>query len=167
MTQQLLDSVKSKYGAVAESGVNDRFEAGSATNHCLQRDFGSIGHDDGVDLVAALQQTEDDGFAAGTPAAPPAHALWAEVGLVGFEHPFQGGLTFALGGDLGAQTKKKLCSRNEAKRRSDGPSEWLSNPMQNTGPKDGTLPRITLKIKSNDLTVPLLHSTAIRQPFAS
>lgn len=48
-------------------GVQHRCGAGLAADNGLQRGFGSIGHDLGVEVIATFQQAEDDG----SPARPP------------------------------------------------------------------------------------------------
>ena len=86
-------------------GVEHRAEACSATNHSLQRGFGGVRHDRRVDLVAALEEAEDDGLAACAASALAAHALWPEVGFVGLKHTFQRRLALALGSDFSAHAQ--------------------------------------------------------------
>ena len=47
------------------------------------------GNNLGVDAVAALEQTEDNGLAARTAPAQTAYSAWAEVRLIGFEFAAQ------------------------------------------------------------------------------
>jgi hypothetical protein len=51
----------------------------------LQRLFRTVGHDLGVHLAAALEEAEDDRFAARAPAPFAAHKARPEVGLVEFD----------------------------------------------------------------------------------
>ena len=44
-------------------GMDDGARVDLAPDHCLQRGFGAIGDDFGVDLALAFQDTEDDGLA--------------------------------------------------------------------------------------------------------
>ena len=83
-------------------GMEHGAEACPAANHRLQCGFGGIGHDGRVDLVAALEQAEDDGLPTCSAAVLAAHALWAEVGFVGLQHSLQRRLPLALGDDLSA-----------------------------------------------------------------
>ncbi len=66
-------------------GVNDTGNVSLAPNDGLQGSFGCIGHDLGVDALAALEQTEHDGLAARAASAQSAHPLGAEVRLIGFK----------------------------------------------------------------------------------
>ncbi len=60
-----------------------------AANHRLQRGIRDIWHDLGVDLAAAFEQAEDDGFSAGSATSFAAHATPPEVG---FDSPWKGEL---------------------------------------------------------------------------
>jgi len=73
-------------------GVNDAPAVDFAPDNGLQRTFGRIRDDLGVDLAVALEQPEDDRFAA-SPTAPFAFdSARAKVGLVHLHRPAQGGL---------------------------------------------------------------------------
>ena len=53
-----------------------------APNNGLQRGLGGIGNDLGIDTLASLEQTQDDGFATrATPTFAP-DTLGAETGLI-------------------------------------------------------------------------------------
>ena len=53
-------------------GVDEAVGVHFAADDGLQRGFGSIGHDFGIDTIASLEQTKDDGF---TACATPAFAV--------------------------------------------------------------------------------------------
>ena len=89
-------------------GVNDRFQPGFMANHRLQSGFGGIGHDLRVDLVAAFQQPEDDGFACRSTASPATHTPCTEVRLVGLQFAFERRDFCALGGQALAQTLEQI-----------------------------------------------------------
>jgi hypothetical protein len=51
----------------------------------LQSGFGAIGHDLGVDLALALQESKDRGFVPGTAASFAWHSAGTEIGFVHFD----------------------------------------------------------------------------------
>ena len=66
-------------------GVDDAGNVGFAQNDALERCFGTIGDDFGVDAALAFEEAEHDGFAVGAAAAAPTHAFRPEVRLVNFD----------------------------------------------------------------------------------
>ena len=71
--------------ALPAVGVDEAVGGHFAADDGLQRGFGSIGHDFGIDTIASLEQTKDDGL---TACATPAFAVnrsGAKVGLIGFK----------------------------------------------------------------------------------
>ena len=70
-------------------GIDHGRDVNFATNNGLQRLFGAIRDDFGIDLPAAFEQAEDDGFAARAPAPFAAYAPRAEVAFVEFNGPGQ------------------------------------------------------------------------------
>ena len=66
-------------------GVNDAVRIHFTPNNGLQRGFGSIGDDFGINAVVTFEQAKDDGFAIrATPAFAP-DTLGAKIGLIGFK----------------------------------------------------------------------------------
>lgn len=65
--------------------VNDAVGIDLAADDGLQRGFGGIGDDFGVDAVIALEQTKDNGLAASASATLATNASGAKVGLIGLE----------------------------------------------------------------------------------
>lgn len=63
--------------------VKDGFNSDSAANDRLESGFGGVRHDLGVDLIAAFQQSEDDGLAAGSAISLAPHTTSAEVRFIG------------------------------------------------------------------------------------
>ena len=63
-----------------------------AANNGLQRGFGCIRDDLGVDAVTALEQTKDDRFAACSTSTLATNAFGAKVGLIGFQLALKGRL---------------------------------------------------------------------------
>ncbi len=88
-------------------GMDDRLQSG----------FGGIGHDLRVDLVAAFQQPEDDGFACRSTASPATHTPCTEVRLVGLQFAFERRDFCALGGQALAQTLEQIVLRTERPAR--------------------------------------------------
>ena len=66
-------------------GVQHGFGSDSATNHRLESGFGGIRYDFRVDLLAPLEQSEDDGFSSRATTPFAAHATWAKVGFIGLD----------------------------------------------------------------------------------
>ena len=66
-------------------GMDDAVGVYFPSNNGLQRGFGCIGDDLGVNAVAAFEQTKDDGFAACTASTFTPNTLGAKVGLIGFK----------------------------------------------------------------------------------
>ena len=66
-------------------GLQDGFGSDSATNHRLESGFGGIRYDFRVDLLAPLEQSEDDGFSSRATTPFAAHATWAKVGFIGLD----------------------------------------------------------------------------------
>jgi len=66
-------------------GVDDAVDVGFAPDDGLQRGLGGIGDDFGVDAIAALEQTEDDGLSIGSPTTFAAYTSGTKVGFVGFQ----------------------------------------------------------------------------------
>ena len=89
-------------------GVKYGFQIGFATDNGLQRGFGGIGYDLGVDLVASFQQPKDDGFSTCSAASSAAHAPRAEIGFIGLQLALEGRTTPAFLGESFAQTEKEL-----------------------------------------------------------
>lgn len=72
-------------------GMNNRLQTGLVADDRLQSGFGGIGHDLCIDLIAAFQQSEDDGFARRSTASSATHTPWTEVRFVGFQFAFKRG----------------------------------------------------------------------------
>lgn len=66
-------------------GMDDAAGIDLASDDGLQRGFGGIGNDFGVNTVAAFEQAKDDGLAAGATPAFASDALGAEIGFIGFK----------------------------------------------------------------------------------
>ena len=66
-------------------GVNDAVRIHFTPNNALQRGFGGIGDDSGIDTIASLEQTKDDGFTACATSAFASDTLGAEIGFIGFK----------------------------------------------------------------------------------
>ena len=99
----------------------------------LQRGFGGVGHDLGIDLVAALEQTEDDGLAAGSGAAFATHTARAEVGFIAFEQPSNGELRSEI-----SAMRRRIRRKSALTERTEMPvmptSGSPSDPEQNNAP---------------------------------
>jgi|GEM_PF-1588093 len=65
--------------------VDDATDVGLAPDNGLQRRFGGVGDDFGVDAIAAFEQTEDDGLAIGSTPAFATYPSGPEVGFVGLK----------------------------------------------------------------------------------
>jgi len=70
-------------------GMDDTGDVRLAPNNGLQCGFGGIGDDFGVDAIAALEQTKDDGLAIGSPPAFAANPSCAKVRFIGFKRTGQ------------------------------------------------------------------------------
>ena len=71
--------------ALPAVGVDEAVGGHFAADDGLQRGFGSIGDDFGINAVVTFEQAKDDGFAIrATPAFAP-DTLGAKIGLIGFK----------------------------------------------------------------------------------
>ena len=66
-------------------GMNDAGDVSASPDDGLQRAFGGVWHDLGVDLVGSFEQTKDDRLVARTPTPEAAHPARAKVRLIGFK----------------------------------------------------------------------------------
>ena len=66
-------------------GVNDAVRIHFTPNNGLQRGFGSIGDDFGINAVVTFEQAKDDGFAIRATPAFASDTLGTEIGLIGFK----------------------------------------------------------------------------------
>ena len=74
-------------------GVDNAVGVDLAADDGLQRGFGGVWDDLGVDAVTALEQTKDDRFAACSTPALATNAFGAKVGLIGFQFARKGRLS--------------------------------------------------------------------------
>lgn len=63
-------------------GIGHTLNHDTASDNLLQRCFGSIGNDFGINLVASFEDVEDDGFTACSAPAFTSDALCTEIGFV-------------------------------------------------------------------------------------
>ena len=63
-------------------GVNDAVRIHFTPNNGLQRGFGSIGDDFGINAIGTFEQTKDDGFTACATSAFAPDAFGAKVGFI-------------------------------------------------------------------------------------
>ena len=84
-------------------GIDDAADVGFSENDALQRGFGAIRDDLGVNVSVAFEEAEYDGFAVGAAAAAPTNAFRPEVGFVHFDDPGLAGHCRTLFGDRFAQ----------------------------------------------------------------
>ena len=66
-------------------GMDDRTQVDFAPDHRLERGFGAIGDDFGVDLALAFEDTEDDGFAGSAAPAFAPDPVRAKVRFIDFD----------------------------------------------------------------------------------
>lgn len=95
-------------------GMDDAAQAYLAANDRLQSGFRAVGHDLGIDLAVALEDTKDDGLAERTTAFLSAHATWPEVALVDFDRADKRRCAPALFGQTPAQLEKQRVDRAHA-----------------------------------------------------
>lgn len=89
--------------ATPSVGMDDAFDADSASDNRLKRGTAAIRHDLGIDLALALEDAKDNGFAACATTSEPFDSARPEVAFINFDFSENGGLALAVLGDSLAQ----------------------------------------------------------------
>lgn len=98
-------------------GMDHAVGVNFATNNALQRGFGGVGDDLGVDAVASFEKTKHNGFAACSATSLASNAFRPEVGLIGLEFTCEGGLSCAYLSHTGAGADALVDGVGAAKRQ--------------------------------------------------
>lgn len=101
---------------VAGQTVGEDFalQANMSTNQGLQRGGFAVGHDLGVDVLAALEHAEDGGFLAGAASAFAAYSPWPEERFVDFDLTGEGRMLLAFVGDDASHGQEDGVDRTHA-----------------------------------------------------
>ena len=85
-------------------GVDDAFQGDASPDYALESRLRAIRDDFGVNAIMALEQSENNGFAASAPSSDTFDASGAEVTFIDFHFAFDRGLRLAKPGDSFAES---------------------------------------------------------------
>ena len=96
-------------------GVDHRAGLHMAADNALQRGFGAVRHDLGIDLAVSLQQPEHDGLAVSAATALATDSMRPEVRLIDFYRALQGRFKLAGLGDTTTHLQVNTVNRSHRK----------------------------------------------------
>ena len=85
-------------------GVDDAFQGDASPDYALESRLRAIRDDFGVNAIMALEQSENNGFAASAPSSHSFDTAGAEVTFIDFHFAFDRRLRFAKPGDSFAES---------------------------------------------------------------
>ena len=95
-------------------GMDDAVEVDAAANRFAQSVFRDIGHDLGVNTIAPLEHSKDDGFVPRSASSFAPDPSWPEVGFIDFYFPPEGVLSFTMLGDTTTEFEINTVDRAKA-----------------------------------------------------
>lgn len=109
------------------------------TDHGLEGDGAAVGHDLGIDAVAAFEHAEDDGLLVGPSAAFATHALRAKERFVDFDLAAERRLPLAVFGDAAPDEQEDPVDRSHAQAGEVGGRRGgqIESEAPHQGPKPG------------------------------
>ena len=100
--------------------MDDAVLIDASANRFAQSVFSHVRHDLGIDAIASFEHPKDDRLAPGATASLAANTSGTEIGLVDFDFPPEGALSFTVLGDVASEFEVDAVGRADRKPRELG-----------------------------------------------